>query len=62
MKFEDQVKKAKEHQLQNRIIKDVVFILLGIVFLIISIFMAVKDQKNNEVSKNTTTTKNIIKK
>lgn len=55
MTFEKQVKEAKEKQLQSRIIRDVVFLLLGIIFLVISIFSSIreKDNKdNNDVTKS----------
>ena len=47
MTFENQVKKAKEEKLKNRITRDLIFIVLGIVFLTISIFSAIKDKENN---------------
>lgn len=54
MTFEKQVKNAKEKQLQNRIIRDAIFIILGIVFLIISIFSAYNnsDKKNDKKEDN----------
>lgn len=58
MTFEKQVKNAKEKKLQYRIIRDVTFILLGIIFLIVSIFMSIND-KNNKKEKKTTTNKTI---
>ncbi|MBQ9012388.1 MAG: hypothetical protein IJ094_02300 [Bacilli bacterium] len=58
MTFEKQVKKAKEKKLQYRIIRDVTFILLGIIFLIVSIFMSIND-KNNKKESRTTTKKTI---
>lgn len=58
MTFEKQVKKAKEKQLQYRITRDVVFILLGITFLAISIFLSIKENnsENKQVKEKTTTT------
>ena len=56
MTFDEQVKKAKETKLQYRIIRDAIFIILGIIFLLISIFNAKPDKKEN---KKTTTTKVI---
>ena len=50
MTFENQVKEAKEKQLESRIIRDIVFIILGVIFLIISILIAYKD-KNIEKEK-----------
>lgn len=56
MTFDKQVKNAKEKQLQNRITRDVVFMLLGLTFLAISIFSTIKE-KNNEKNVKETTTK-----
>ena len=49
MTFEKQLKDAKKKKLENRIIRDVVFIILGITFLIISFVSAYN--KNNEKRK-----------
>lgn len=46
MTFEKRLKDAKKKKLENRIIRDVVFIILGITFLIISFVSAYN--KNNE--------------
>lgn len=59
MTFEKQVEKAKEEKLKYRIIRDVVFIILGIVFLAISIFVSYKNKENN-VNKNDNKTKTTI--
>ena len=56
MTFDKQVKNAKEKQLQNRITRDIVFMLLGLTFLAISIFSTIKE-KNNEKNVKETTTK-----
>ena len=58
MNFDKQVKEAKEKQLQYRIIRDVVFILLGLIFLAISIFLSIKENnnENKQVKEKTTTT------
>ena len=56
MTFDKQVKNAKEKQLQNRITRDIVFILLGLTFLAISIFSTIKE-KNNEKNVKEKTTK-----
>ncbi|MGN1267994.1 MAG: hypothetical protein ACI4U0_00600 [Candidatus Aphodocola sp.] len=56
MTFDKQVKNAKEKQLQNRITRDVVFMLLGLTFLAISIFSTIKE-KNNEKNVKEKTTK-----
>ena len=50
MTFEKQLKDAKKKKLENRIIRDVVFIILGITFLIISFMSAYN--KNNEKENN----------
>ena len=54
MTFDKQVKNAKEKELQNRITRDVVFMLLGLTFL--SIFSTIKE-KNNEKNVKETSTK-----
>lgn len=59
MTFENQVKKAKEEKLKNRITRDLIFIVLGIVFLTISIFSAIKDKENNKEDVKKTTKKII---
>ena len=59
MTFEKQVEKAKEEKLKYRIIRDVVFIILGIVFLAISIFVSFKNKEDN-VDKNDNKTKTTI--
>lgn len=61
MTFENQVKEAKEKQLESRIIRDIVFIILGVIFLIISILIAYKD-KNIEKEKKSSNTTTIVKK
>ena len=43
MKFEKQVENAKTEKLKYRITRDVLFIVLGILFLIISIILAYSD-------------------
>ena len=45
MTFDKQVKEAKRKQLENRIVKDIIFLILGAIFLILSIFSAAKDKK-----------------
>lgn len=59
MTFEKQVEKAKEEKLKYRIIRDVVFIILGIVFLAISIFVSYKNKENN-INKNDNEPKTTI--
>lgn len=61
MKFEKQVKEAKKKQLENRIIRDVTFIVLGIVFLTVSIIMAISDGKKKASEENTKTTTSSVK-
>ena len=39
MKFEEQVKEAKRKKLESKIVRDVIFILIGITLLIISIII-----------------------
>ena len=62
MKFEKQLEDAKKKQLANRIARDAIFIILGIVFLAISIFNSVKQSKKDNINKKTTTTAITIKK
>lgn len=51
MTFDKQVKEAKRKQLESRIVRDTVFIILGVIFLLISIFTAVKDKDNKTNAK-----------
>lgn len=55
MTFDNQVKKAKEEKLKMRITRDIVFIVLGIIFLALSFVFSIKNN-NNENEKNKTTT------
>ena len=55
MKFEKQLEDAKKKQLANRIARDAIFIILGIIFLAISIFNSVKQSKKDNINKKTTT-------
>lgn len=59
MTFEKQLKEAKTKQLQYRIIRDVIFLIIGITFLLISIISSIND-KNKDSKANKTTTKNAI--
>ena len=59
MKFEKQLEDAKKKQLANRIARDAIFIILGIIFLAISIFNSVKQSKKDNINKKTTTTTTI---
>ncbi len=56
MTFDNQVKKAKEEKLKMRITRDIVFIVLGIVFLALSFVFSIKNKNNNENEKNKITT------
>lgn len=40
MTFNKQVEEAKKKKLENRIIRDLVFIILGVIFLVISFVVA----------------------
>lgn len=64
MTFDKQVEKAKEEKLKHRITRDVVFIVLGITFLIISVFISYNDSKsnNNKDNKENETTITTTKK
>lgn len=62
MTFDKQVEKAKEEKLKNRIIRDVVFIVLGITFLLISILMAYNDSKKEDNKSNDKKVTNINEK
>ena len=60
MKFDDQVKKAKEEKLKYRITRDILFIALGIIFLIVSIILAYND--NKEIRTNNIKNSNKVEK
>lgn len=62
MTFDKQVKEAKQKRFENRILRDFIFIILGIIFLAISFFRAYKDDNKNTSNKPKTTTKEVIKK
>ena len=55
MTFDNQVKKAKEEKLKMRSTRDIVFIVLGIVFLALSFVFSIKKISSNENEKNKTT-------
>ena len=59
MTFEKQVKEAKAKQLEYIIIRDVIFLIIGITFLLISIISSIND-KNKDSKTNKTTTKKTI--
>ena len=64
MTFDKQVQIAKQKKLENRIIRDIIFLILGTIFLIISIFSAVNDKNNEKENKNNqkiTTISNEVK-
>jgi len=59
--FDKQVEKAKEEKLKQRITRDIIFIALGITFLVISVFISYKNskeinKKDNTLDKKTTVT------
>lgn len=56
MTFDKQVKEAKAKQLQNRIVRDTVFILLGIIFLVISFISSYKNSTKEESKSNNSVT------
>ncbi len=58
MTFDKQVEKAKEEKLKYRITRDIAFIVLGITFLVISVFISYNDSKqnNNKDNKDNKTT------
>ena len=60
MKFDDQVKKAKQEKLKYRITRDILFIALGIIFLIVSIILAYND--NKEIKTNNVKNSNKVEK
>lgn len=64
MTFDKQVEKAKEQKLKHRITRDIVFIVLGITFLVISVFISYNDSKqnNNKDNKENKTTITTTKK
>lgn len=62
MTFNKQVERAKEEKLKNRIIRDIVFIVLGITFLSISIIMAYSDSKKENTKNNDKKSTNINEK
>ena len=53
MTFEKQVLKAKEEKLKHRILRDLIFIVLGITFLLISIIISYnkENSKSNDKGK-----------
>ena len=56
MNFDKQVKLAKDKKLQNRITRDIVFLILGLFFLTISIISTI-NKKNDEKNIKYETTK-----
>ena len=57
MTFEKQVEEAKRKKLEGRMTRDIIFILLGIIFLIISFVISYKnDKKDYKINKEKTTT------
>lgn len=51
MTFDKQVEEAKKRKLESRIIRDMTFIILGIIFLALSFLAAYKDKNNNKTEK-----------
>ena len=62
MKFEKQVENAKTEKLKYRITRDVLFIVLGILFLIISIILAYSDLDKKIKNTNNNNNYNEVKK
>ena len=60
MTFKKQVKEAKNKQLENRLFRDIIFIILGITFLIISFVSAYKNNKIEEEKKVSINRKNSL--
>lgn len=52
MKFEQQVKEAKAKKLEYRMLRDIIFIVLGIIFLLISIFSSYAKKQENSNNKS----------
>lgn len=52
MTFDKQVKEAKKKKLKYRITRDIIFVVLGIIFLAISILSAYKDNKDKSDETN----------
>lgn len=61
MTFEKQVKEAKEKQLKSKITRDVIFLLLGIIFLVISILSTMEENKKEIKNRKTTINTSINK-
>ena len=62
MTFDKQVEQAKKEKLMSRVRRDIVFILLGIIFLIISILLSLNEKNANKTEKDTTKTTTIVNK
>lgn len=52
MTFDKQVEKAKEEKLKYRATRDIIFIVLGITFLVISIFSSMNNKDTDKKIKN----------
>lgn len=52
MTFDKQVEEAKRKKLESRMLRDMIFIILGIIFLIISIFSAYIEKQNENKTNN----------
>ena len=51
MTFDKQVKEAKIKKLESRIVRDLIFLILGVIFLLLSIFSSIKN-KDNKIHEN----------
>lgn len=60
MTFDKQVEKAKEEKLKQRITRDIIFIALGITFLVISVFISYKNSKEINKKDNTNDKKTTV--
>ena len=60
MTFDKQVKEAKSKQIESRIVRDAIFLILGVIFLLISIFSAANEKKNNNSNKENNTKQTTV--
>lgn len=60
MTFDKQVKEAKRKQIESRIVRDAIFLILGVIFLLISIFSAANEKKNNDINKENNTKQTTV--
>lgn len=52
MTFDKQLQEAKIKKLESRMLRDMIFIILGIIFLIISIFSSYNKKQNENKTNN----------